>query len=138
MYCVAIINIRGMEFPKFVYFILFQHCKAYLFFNERKKTINKGVLGCLPVSWGNKTDRIFHDEYWEFRPLCDNFLLLIFSVTEMIFSKKYMSDMLNFGKKKKSDHRTIIRHPAYRPPNKPSNLMSVSTTKIEIRDFTQE
>ena len=65
MYCVTIINIRGMELPNFVYSILFQHCKAFLFFNEMKYALNKGVLGvfrvlrCPGVSWGNKTDRRF-------------------------------------------------------------------------------
>ena len=49
MFCVTIINIRGMELPNFVYSILFQHCKAYLFFNEMKYALNKGVLGCLRV-----------------------------------------------------------------------------------------
>ena len=42
MYCVTIINIRGMELPNFVHFILFEHCKAFLLFSEIKSE-NKGA-----------------------------------------------------------------------------------------------
>ena len=64
MYCVAIINIRGMKLPNYVYFIPFPHLKAILFFIERKLTINEGVLCVLWCHWvystpmpvGNRTD----------------------------------------------------------------------------------